>query len=92
MIVIPRVLRGGTTVNAGVNLFGKKSCDVELKLYDRSHSVVSRASARFEPNEEGILKIDVSKLFRLATGSHLSDESEIFRFSPSMYVNECRSN
>ena len=92
MIVIPRVLRGGTTVNAGVNLFGKKSCGVELKLYDQSYSVVSQASARFKPNEEGILKIEVSGLFRLATGSHLSDKSEIFGFSSSTYVNERRSN
>ena len=50
-------------MNAGINLFGNKSCVVELKLYDQRSNVVSRTRARFEPNEEGKLKIDVSGLF-----------------------------
>jgi hypothetical protein len=70
LIVIPRVLRGGTTANIGINIFGNISCDVELKLYGRKNrDVVSRAKGNFQPNEEGQLELKVN--FNLVAICHI---------------------
>ena len=65
LIVVPRLLRGGATVNIGINIFGNISCDVELKLYDSAENVVARAKGHFQPNEAGGLELKVSFVSRV---------------------------
>jgi hypothetical protein len=61
LITIPRLFRAGTKQNVGVNIFGNKSCDVTLKLYDSARSGNKiQVQGRFRPNEAGVLEIQVS--------------------------------
>ncbi|XP_028417105.1 alpha-1-macroglobulin-like [Dendronephthya gigantea] len=58
LIVIPRVFRAGTKMNIGVNIFGNKGCDVEVRVYDGTKNVlISQARDRFQPNEAGTLEL-----------------------------------
>ncbi|XP_028418026.1 alpha-1-inhibitor 3-like, partial [Dendronephthya gigantea] len=58
LIVIPRVFRAGTKMNIGVNIFGSKGCDVEVRVYDGTKNVlISQARDRFQPNEAGTLEL-----------------------------------
>ena len=60
MIIIPRVFRAGMTQNIGVNIFGKKSCEVGIRLYDSTRTVIrSEVKGHFQPNETGMLKLKV---------------------------------
>ena len=61
LITIPRVFRAGTTQNVGINIFGNKSCDVTVTLYDsKTNGKSTNVEGHFKPNEAGVLKVQVS--------------------------------
>jgi hypothetical protein len=54
------VFRAGTTHNIGINIFGRKPCDVGLRLFDPLKTgVIRQAWGHFQPNEAGMLKLQV---------------------------------
>ncbi|XP_028400033.1 murinoglobulin-1-like isoform X2 [Dendronephthya gigantea] len=76
LITVPRVLRGGTTVNIGVNIFGNVSCDVEISLLGR-FGINGGAKGHFQPNEIAKLELKVPNEFvqsvRATVGNNTSE-------------------
>ena len=55
------MFQAGVPQNIGINVFGNKSCDVEIGLYDsRKTGIQSKVDGHFEPNKPGVLELQVS--------------------------------
>ena len=60
LITIPRVFTVGMTQKIGINIFGNKSCEVEIALYDsRKYDIQSKVEGHFKPSKTGVLELQV---------------------------------
>ena len=73
LIVSPRVYHPGTTAKLSVDLFGNKSCYVEVSLL-RTFGLVSTGNRKFAPGEHGELELKVIKYIVNMFKKFISDQ------------------